>query len=314
MCKRMQTKDVSKGEDRDRESKVRRRIILLSVLLHLLFLALWDSAVRLDLATLVPAMPAAPSQAPPLVFDLQPPDLPREVIATPDDARTTRTPQRADFLSDKNAMARNQEPAPLLPETGEPFSRGDLASHDLLPSPPGPQQPARPEPARPEAQAGDQRRSDSPAPEAETNADRAVPPEEKPAAAPRQPFRLDLPGVPHQQLEGRAAEEGGLSFNTYDWDFAPYMLALKQRIGRNIFPPLAYTMLGMIDGDTMLRFKIYPNGRLADLELLGYRGHRTLMETSRSAIAISAPFPALPADFPKPFLEVTARFSYFVKR
>jgi outer membrane biosynthesis protein TonB len=92
------------------------------------------------------------------------------------------------------------------------------------------------------------------------------------------------------------------------------MLALKQRIGRNIFPPLAYTMLGMIDGDTMLRFKIYPNGRLADLELLGYRGHRTLMETSRSAVTISAPFPALPADFPKPYLEVTARFSYFVKR
>jgi protein TonB len=270
--------------------------------------------VRLDLAALVPAVPATPPRPAPLVFDLQPPDLPREVIATPDDARTTKTPQKADFLSDKNALARNQEPAPLLPETGEPFSRGDLASHDLPPSPPLPEQPRRPEPARPEAQAGDKRESDSPDPEAEANAGRVAPREQKPDAAPRRPFRLELPGVPHKQLEGRAAEAGGLSFNTYDWDFAPYMLALKQRIGRNIFPPLAYTMLGMIDGDTMLRFKIYPNGRLADLELLGYSGHRTLMETSRSAITISAPFPALPADFPKPYLEVTARFSYFVKR
>ncbi len=314
MFKRMRAKDGGKGEDRDREIKVRQRVILLSVLLHLLFLALWDSAVRLDLAALVPAVTATPPQAAPLVFDLQPPDLPREVIATPDDARTTKTPQKADFLSDKNALARNREPAPLLPETGEPFSRGDLASHDLPSSPPFPEQNRQPEPARPQAQAGDERQSDVPEPEAEVDGDRAVTRQQKPDAAPRRPFRLELPGVPHKQLEGRAAEEGGLSFNTYDWDFAPYMLALKQRIGRNIFPPLAYSMLGMIDGDTMLRFKIYPNGRLADLELLGYRGHRTLMETSRSAIAISAPFPALPADFPKPYLEVTARFSYFVKR
>jgi outer membrane biosynthesis protein TonB len=120
--------------------------------------------------------------------------------------------------------------------------------------------------------------------------------------------------VPHRQLEGRAAESGGLSFNTYDWDFAPYMLALKERISRNIFPPLAFSQWGMIDGDTMLRFKIYPDGRLADLELLGYRGHHTLMETSRFAVTTSAPFPGLPADFPKSYLEVTAKFSYFVKR
>lgn len=312
MGKRMRAKDGNKLDERDRESRARRRIILLSVLLHLLFLALWDSAVRLDLAALIPAVPAPPPQAAPLVFDLQPPDLPREVIATPDDARTTSTPQKADFLSDKNALARNQEPAPPLPETGEPFSRGDLPSHDLPASPPVPEQPLRPEPARPEAQAGDERQIDGA--ETEASAGRVMPQEQPTDTAPRRPLRFDLPGVPHRQLEGRAAEEGGLSFNTYDWDFAPYMLALKRRIGRNIFPPLAYSMLGMIDGDTMLRFKIYPNGRLADLELLGYRGHRTLMETSRSAITISAPFPALPADFPKPYLEVTARFSYFVKR
>lgn len=314
MFKRMRAKEGSKRKDRDRESKVRQRVILLSVLLHLLFLALWDSALRLDLATLVLAVPAAPPRSAPLVFDLQPPDLPREVIASPDDARTTRNPQRADFLSDKNALARNQEPAPLLPETGEPFSRGNLVSHDLLPAPPVPEQPARPEPVRPQTQAGDERESDNPYPETEANTDHASPREQKTDIAPRRPFRLDLPGVPHKQLEGRAAEEGGLSFNTYDWDFAPYMLALKQRIGRNIFPPLAYSMLGMIDGNTMLRFKIYPNGRLADLELLGYSGHRTLMETSRSAITISAPFPVLPVDFPKPYLEVTAKFSYFVTR
>ncbi len=123
------------------------------------------------------------------------------------------------------------------------------------------------------------------------------PPSREAAAGARTPFRLELPGVPHQQPEARAAENGGLSFNTYDWDFAPYMLALKERIGRNIFPPLAFSKLGMIDGDTMLRFKIYPDGRLGDLELLGYTGHHSLMETSRFAVTASAPFPDLPARF-----------------
>ncbi len=294
------------------ESRARRRVILLSVLVHLFFLMVWDSAVRLDLARLAPAAPPA-VKSPPLVFDLQQPELPREVIATPDNARTTPAPQKADFLSDKNALARNQEPAPQLPLADAPFSRGDMASHDLPLPPPSPQkEAAAAEPANAE-KAADRENVDSD-PGQEADADRALPPDRKPESTPNRPMRFELPTVPHRQLEGRAAESGGLSFNTYDWDFAPYMLALKNRIGRNIFPPLAFSQLGMIDGDTMLRFKIYPDGRLADLELLAYNGHRTLMETSRFAVSTSAPFPTLPADFPKPYLEVTAKFSYFVKR
>jgi outer membrane biosynthesis protein TonB len=294
-------------------ARVRRQIILLSILLHILFLSFWDGAIRLDLSQALPV--AAPAKSAPLVFDLQQPEMPREVIATPDDARTTDRPQKADFLSDKNALARNQEPAPALPVTGDPFSRGDLASHDLLPALPSPGSEGAPaQPSDPAAETGKNEESESSDAADATDAARAVSPDRNPAGAPRQPFRLDLPGVPHQQLEARAAEDGGLSFNTYDWDFAPYMLALKERISRNIFPPLAFTKLGMIDGDTMLRFKIYPDGRLSDLELLGYTGHHSLMQTSRFAITASAPFPGLPADFPKSYLEVTAKFSYFVKK
>ncbi|MCU0237100.1 MAG: hypothetical protein MUC72_08455 [Acidobacteria bacterium] len=292
-------------------SKAKKQVILLSVLLHILFLAVWDSAVRIDLARLAPAPPAA-VKSPPLVFDLQQPELPREVIATPDDARTTPDPQKAAFLSDKNALARNQEPAPQLALKDDPFSRGDMASHDLPLPPPSPRSAAAAKPPATET-AGD-RESEAAEPSPDTDADKALEPDRKPESDLARPFQFDLPSVPHRQLEGRAAESGGLSFNTYDWDFAPYMLALKERISRNIFPPLAFSQWGMIDGDTMLRFKIYPDGRLADLELLGYRGHHTLMETSRFAVTTSAPFPTLPADFPKSYLEVTAKFSYFVKR
>ncbi len=294
-------------------TKTKRQIILLSLLLHLLFLAFWDAAIRLDLSSTFPVAPAPKSA--PLVFDMQQPDMPSEVIATPADARTIPDPQKADFLSDKNALARNQEPAPQLPLNGDPYSRGDFLSHDLMRQQPSPEKETVPPVAdRPAAASEKSRESASTGAESMPDAERTAPREKQPTAASRMPFQLDLPSVPHRQMEGRAAEDGGLSFNTYDWNFAPYMLALKERIGRNIFPPLAFSKLGIIDGDTLLRFKIYPDGRLADLELLTYSGHRSLMDTSRFAVTVSAPFPNLPADFPESYLEVTAKFTYFIKK
>ena len=68
--------------------------------------------------------------------------------------------------------------------------------------------------------------------------------------------------------------------------------------------------MGLFSGQTFLRFKIYRDGTLRDLELLNYRGHKTLMETSMRAIELSVPLQKLPPDFPKEFLEVTAQFDY----
>jgi outer membrane biosynthesis protein TonB len=316
-------RSVGKGRqagDPIMEARIRRQVILLSILLHALFLACWNSAIELSPAQLIPAA-AVPPRGTPLVFDLQPPQMPREVIATPSDAPTTPKPRKADFLSDKNALARNQEPAPRLPLRDEPFSRGDLASHDLVPQQqvaesgknlPVPQGDGRNRPA-PQGD-GRNRPAENAELPVEKDAEMAGPSEPGPGALAQKPFQLDLPRIPHRQLDMRAAQDGGLSFNTYDWEFAPYMLALKERISRNIFPPLAFSKLGMIDGDTLLRFRIYPDGRLADLQLLSYSGHRSLMETSRFAVTASAPFPSLPADFPESYLEVTAKFSYFVKK
>jgi hypothetical protein len=300
------------GQDRAMDTKAKKQIILLSILLHILFLSFWESAFKLDISRPFAAPPKP--QNPPLVFDLQQPQQPREVIATPADAPTTPKPQKADFLSDKNALARNQEPAPGLPLSDDPYSRGDFLSHDLPPQPPSPEKEIIP--VKPDAdptQADKDRETVKNDLAADENA-AITRPRDSEAKKAKNKLRLELPGVLHQQLDARAAAEGGLSFNTYNWDFAPYMLALKERIGRNIFPPLAFSKLGVIDGDTLLRFKIYPDGRLSDLELIGYTGHRTLMETSRFAVTTSAPFPNLPADFPKSYLEVTAKFSYFVKK
>ena len=282
------------------EAKTRRRIILLSILLHILFLAFWESSFKLNRTRPQSQRP----QGAPLVLDLAPPDLAREVIATPDNAKTDNPPSRADFLSDKNALARNQEPAPNVRLGDEPYARGDFVSHEL-PEP-------RAIPTREAATQPDKRPEDADPQLTRSEPSGTFRPQEELDPG-KSPFRLPRPGVAHDHRDTQVADSGGMSFNTYNWDFAPYMLELKERIRRNIFPPIAFSQLGMIDGDTLLRFKIYPNGELRDLELLAYQGHRSLMETSALAVKVSAPFKKLPDNFPEPYLQVTAKFSFFIK-
>ena len=114
--------------------------------------------------------------------------------------------------------------------------------------------------------------------------------------------------------ESRALDQGGLQLSTYDWNFAPYLKYLKQRIQSNIFPPAAFTRLGIIDGESKVRFRIYPDGRLEEFAVLDSRGSELLLKTSVQAVELSAPFKPLPTDFPERFLEITGIFSYVLMR
>jgi hypothetical protein len=296
------------------DSRLRKKIILVSILLHVLFFVLWEAGIILDLfGKNVLLKPTADTQ--PIVLDLQSPESerprPREVIETPEDAKVVEKQDKADFLSDKNALARNPEIDPKV-DLGEAFSRGDLDTHEL------PRQEGSPgkasEPPKPDTQQPDPKpQPQEQKPETtDTYANIIKPPQTLPSPPPGVQERL--PSVSHNNRDSRVEDTGGLSFNTYDWDFAPYLLMLKHRIQRNIFPPPAFSQLGLIDGETMLRFKIYPNGQLKDLAILNYNGHESLMITSRNAVESSAPFPGLPEDFPEPYLEVTGKFIYFVRR
>ena len=113
-----------------------------------------------------------------------------------------------------------------------------------------------------------------------------------------------------RNLASRALEEGGLQLSTYNWNFAPYLQYLKERIQSHIFPPAAFTRLGIIDGESKVRFRIYPDGRLEKLEVLDSKGSELLLKTSTQAVELSAPFKALPDDFPDPYLEITGLFAY----
>ncbi len=289
--------------------RLRKYIIVVSVLLHIVIFLLFEGAVKLNLIGLDPVVPVTP-QNDPIVFDLEQPQKPKKVVETPDNAKIVEQQKKADYLSDKNALARNPEADPKAPE-GDAFSKGIYETHEL-PVQPGVTGDDRTQPRQEGAQQGEEKRKLSDyidKSDVFTGEFLKKEQEEK-----RKGQTERLPTVFHNNTLSKALDRGGLSFNTYNWEFAPYMIGLKAKIRRNIFPPLAFTKLGIIDGETLVKFRIYPNGELRLLTVLDYKGHKTLMETSTNAVKSSAPFQPLPENFPEDYLEVTGKFMYFVTR
>jgi TonB family protein len=118
----------------------------------------------------------------------------------------------------------------------------------------------------------------------------------------------------YRQVAFSAEDLGGVTLNTYAWDFAPYVLHMKRKIRENIYPPPAFTRLGIISGETVLRFRVLPDGQMTNLEVLSYTGHPSLKETSVVAVMNAAPFKPLPKGFPEEYLELTWTFIYSVTR
>lgn len=123
-----------------------------------------------------------------------------------------------------------------------------------------------------------------------------------------------LPDESHDvEHEGSAsATIGGISLNTTEWDFAPYLLDLKRRIKQKWIPPIAFTALGAIHGYTWVRFRIYPDGNMEAMEVVETEGHDSLHRSSSNAVKGAAPFRPLPKDFPEDYLEITFGFYYLL--
>ena len=288
----------------------------ISVTVHLLILALYKPLALISLSPDKVDSSIAASR--PLVFEL---------IETPDDA-VRRRPDDANLLSDKDATARNEKRPEDMPE-GEAYSEG-ISEHKVF--------------------AGDisssrgtdgyeglgrSHRADSD----EGEEDQANDMENISDMTIRvhqdldEIFtrgRLSAPkssGSP-QSLQGRsfsddadydqrseAAEAlGGITMNTYDWNFASYILEMKRKLRSNTHPPGAFSPLGLIDGKTVLSFRVLPDGSVVDLYVIEYTGDRTLMETSVDAVEGSSPFRPLPSDFPMDYLELTWTFIFHVYR
>lgn len=283
------------------------------MLLHLLILVIYRPLAKIQL---FPAVVEAEQDAvaAPLVFEL---------VETPEDA-IRQKPEQATLISDKNVTARNETRPENLP-VGEAYSEGQI-HYRIFAGGPEPADAARAlqemqEPAKSEDQSRDQPH--------EATSDLAI----KLFDA-RQALRKEL----YEESEAReeqsilsirssylddldynhrlaAAEAlGGVALNTYEWDFAYYILDMKKKLRESTFPPVAFTRFGMISGETVLTFRVWPDGNATDVTVIGYEGHKTLMETSVDAVNSASPFSPLPDDFPEEYLELRWTFIYFVYR
>jgi len=290
------------------KNKDRIYIIIVSILLHLLLFFIYEAGNFLNLFD-TSQVKIVVSE--PIVFDLQTENMPRRVIETEKNTENKK-PENAKLLSDKNSVAKNSIKKKDL-RVDESYSKGEYKSYEI-PKPSGvPVKPVKKtNPKKTEKQKVKKDLKDY---IQKKTAEEMLKEEVKKRNTP--PIKSGISKrrnlLLHNNIISKSLDMGGLSFNTYNWEFAPYMLMLKSIIQNNIFPPLAFTKLGLINGVTVVRFRIYPNGELKALEVLGYKGHKSLMETSYDAVRISAPFPKLPDNFPEKYLEVTGKFVYILR-
>jgi hypothetical protein len=265
------------------------RFIILSGLFHALILFLF--AQQNTFSVLGFLQPAPKPEQRQIAF---------EIVESPEDSRSDVPPENTNLLSDKQSLARDRNPD-ALSGSDVPFSEGIHEMKSL--------EGQNAESATTRGEESSESRmmvrsisSDALRSGKASEFSREVLLGQKSAAsAPKQSV--------YDQRTSSVNDLGGLSFNTYAWDFAPYLLELKNRIQKNVYPPPAFTHLGF-GGRNIVRFRIYPDGRLEALQVLGFEGEQALVETSKKAIQLSAPFRPLPKTFPEEYLEVTGSFVY----
>ncbi len=287
-------------QEQENWSRKLRWYVVISLLLHILILLFFGAATNFEFFE---ATAEAEERNQDIVFEL---------AETPAESNTETPPEDAKLYSDKDMRAQNPEQTPDVADV--PFNPGDIEFPEM-PTPPT----AEGEESIAAESQPDQKEKIDEIPET-TREEFAYEP------VSRREFSRDLllgkqPSTPatrsrpsFNNREFSVEDLGGFAFNTYNWNFAPYMIYLKKRIEKHIFPPPAFTRMGIIEGRFVLRFLISRDGTLLKMKVLNTDGHSSLLETSRNAVQISAPFRSLPRDFPEDFLEVTGTFVYTVGR
>jgi len=268
--------------------------LVLSLLVHLLILLFSPHLSKLELIALKPNPQ-----------EIEEKRIAFEFIETPDVPEDDNV-EKQNLVSDKNIAAAD-ELDNELPLDVNPYSEGDMEIKEFPETESAEMQPEN-EPA--------ELVQETPIEESPAQSDEIVITEDKEKQISQvQPESVYLPPQPdYNNVISEVEKAGGVSFNTYNWNFAPYMLYLKKKIQGNLNPPPGFTHLGLIHGDVLVRFIILPNGSLKDVKVLHSEAHNSLVLASTGSITISAPFLPLPKDFPEDYLVVTSLFSYIVEK
>jgi TonB family protein len=294
--------------------------LFISLLCHLVFLSCFDFFNQLTaLIPLSPEYETEERESEPLVFEL---------VETPQSAEVAEPPRDAQFLSDKNARAQDMNADETL-TPGMPSSEGQT-DYKLFAGDRQGQQ------GESERVTSSENRMTPDKPSEESSSDEQQPQQAEsrgeivvtPQRQSYQPFNPELLRGSKSQREpnefsddinwdnrsSSSKNAGQISLSTYDWQWAPYIQYMKARLRDHNYPPPAFYRMGAISGEVDLTFRILKDGQVANLELLGYSGHKALAETALNAVRASDPFQPLPDDFPDKHLDLTWKFIYFIQQ
>ena len=278
----------------DKRQKTLLITFLLSLLLHVVFFWLLEQRSWLfisadDLEKPIP-------QDVTFVFPENKPDAdrPREVVQNMNE--NEEIPDDASLLSEANSRARNPERSESISQT--PMSSGNTPFSNLSNAPSKKvYTPLQNKKFNKEALRGTSSKTPSERYQEQQKASTSS---------------IESEGS-NQMLEQKAfsvEEMGALTLSTYKWKWAPYINAMKNKLGRVWYPPSAYYQLGLIHGHTIVKYTINREGEVLGLTVLDHQGHESLKISSTKAIESLFPFLPLPDDFPDETLTIRAKLVY----
>ncbi len=284
----------------DRHRRILLFAILLSLLLHIFIFFILDKEKWL-VFSMEKEKETFPQELTFLFPENKPDDEPKQVVENINENELM--PDKSNLLSDKNSRARN--PVRTNEISDLPSSTGNTPYPDFsAPS----SQPSMSQPAP-------YRRFDSRALTNNTpGQDKIRTDSEKEREEQDEAKKSSVASSGANQLLDQkkfsVEEVGALSLSTYQWEWAPYIHALKEKLGRVWYAPTAYYRLGLIHGYSIITFEIDRSGEIIRMELVQHEGHESLQISSTEAIKALFPFLPLPESFPENTLTITAKLVY----
>jgi TonB family protein len=103
--------------------------------------------------------------------------------------------------------------------------------------------------------------------------------------------------------------------DTMGWDYGPYVQRVVWDTEQAWWPIIPESARPPLDkqGKVMIRFKIYPDGSVHDMQLEGPSGDVALDRAAWAGITGGSPFPPIPKAFKGPFLELRFYFLYNIR-
>lgn len=277
----------------DKQQKILLIALLISLLLHFGFF--WLLEIKDLLAFETKTQESIPEEVT-IVFPENKPkseDMPREIVQNMNE--NNEIPEQSNLLSNQNSRARNTESGDQIGST--PMSSGNVPLSNLSNAP-----------SQRTFKSFSNKQFSKEALTGETHDSPRTMQDE--SQGEQQSIQSDGSNQMLQQRKFSVEDIGAISLSTYRWEWAPYINAMKNKLHRVWYAPTAYYKLGLIHGQTIIRYTIDRSGNITDMEVLDHNGHSSLENSSVSAIKALFPFLPLPENFPEETLTITVKLIY----